>query len=271
MLERPLWSRCRPVFGCVLITILFFTVAHGAPARGKRRQWHGQPNAFIIYGVEFPEAEGDAPAPDEIRQGYRRGYDEGCFSYLKSQGLKPIRYRNIVEFVNKVLERIGPAGVIKELHLHGHGRPGEFGFGIGKSPDMEHRPFTYAGHRSWNAGAEHWKFMFHRLIGRFAPNAIIELRGCNTGADSDRFHGSRFLFELAHYFKATVCAPVELILPPVYVYKGEWQQATPDMTEPPKPKHSTGLLPVRDLRPLAKYGHPITMECCCGNSTRCLR
>jgi hypothetical protein len=202
-------SRC--VLGCLVLLVLP-TQSGSNPAQ----------QSLVIYGVE------------RYRQGDNR-YDQQWLGELTRKGLNPIVYSSKEEMVEKILARLGPVDCIRELWLYGHGREGVFMLGKGQSAIWWSSSYIYLYDKD-NETINNWRTPLALLKNRFCKDATVNLLGCNTGAG---VKGAGTLFELAQFWGVKVRAPINK----VYGgndYKGAWQEATPEMTQPPSPQLPKG-------------------------------
>lgn len=107
------------------------------------------------------------------------------------------RETNLQNAVNQILAVLGKDGKIECLRFFGHGRPGRQLVGCGENepgPDQQ---------IAWRNGKMFGKTQLRRLEGRFAPGAVLELRGCNV---ADGKNGEALLLNIAGLLKVVVCA-----------------------------------------------------------------
>lgn len=189
----------------------------GGELRESERQY-----SLVVYGVERQRQE------DHL-------YDHQWMIELTRRGFDPIVYSSKAEMVEKILSRLGAVNCISKLNLFGHGKPGLFALGRGELSDI-----WWSSSYIYSKGSERindWKTPMAPLKGRFCRDATITLTGCYTGAGEE---GAALLFELAKFFGVTVRAPVDEPLGGMdYPENGNWQVATPQMTQPPPPKRVT--------------------------------
>jgi len=130
---------------------------------------------------------------------------------------------SVEDMVDKILEKLGDDDCIRSLTIIGHGSPGNISVGDGQGHEE-------GGHMAtWNQ--DEWKDQIDRLQGRFCEDAVVTLRGCNTGAEED---GANLLALLADCLDVTVRAPTGTCN--ALWAGGEWVTATPG--SPPEPKPS---------------------------------
>jgi len=125
-------------------------------------------------------------------------------------------------FVTAVEGQIGSGDRIQSLTLVGHGLPGRVSMGDGQT--------TVDGKYIANTNVTQWQAAVARLNGRFTTDAVVTLRGCNTGAEEA---GADLLLEVADTLNVTVTAPTGTCYPTHCT--GDWVTATPGVRPTPKP------------------------------------
>jgi hypothetical protein len=176
-----------------------------------------------INAVEFPT------------EGHDNGYDRGAAGRVDS----PLRVDSTRDLVDKVLARLKEGDCIKTLNIYGHGSPGRISTGKGNAPPDKTNRNAYIDGQGDAANDASWTPELTRLKGKFCKNAVVNLYGCNVGADEA---GAAKVWALAKLLGVKVGAAVNKVDGnsdyPAHTDKN-WQEASPD-GEKPTAKASTG-------------------------------
>lgn len=150
----------------------------------------------------------------------------------------PIRVNGKRDMVDKILARLKPGECIRRLSIHGHGNEGNISIGGGRTLQYCKR---INGHRA------EWEPELSRLKGKFCPDAVLILNGCNVGAGQS---GADKLAEVADVLGVTVRAPTSKktvwslwffgwhYWGPYYEDGNKWQEARPGVHPDPIPRPS---------------------------------
>lgn len=127
----------------------------------------------------------------------------------------------ITYMVDKVIEIAG-SNKIEILAFWGHGGSGSMGLSRGEESD---RNSDWAGISIYNV--ESSRSTLERLKNYFAPNAIVELRGCDVASG---WRGQALLTALANIWKVRVRAGASTQYGPTLGWAGTVYEAKPGMS-----------------------------------------
>jgi hypothetical protein len=108
---------------------------------------------------------------------------------------------DVGQMVTLILNRIGTSGNIERLRLFGHAAPGEQGMGNSEHTVKPYQLIEIDGH-----GRLTNRDQLARLCGHFAPNAVVELHGCNIARNH---RGRELMRQLSALWNVRVRGGVE--------------------------------------------------------------
>jgi hypothetical protein len=147
--------------------------------------------------------------------------DNGFLAHQRRLHPNAVLAESVPSMIEGILRRLGTDGVIGRLRIFGHAGAGEQGMGNSEvtMKDEQLIQIDSRGHLTNRA-------QLVRLCGRFAPNAVVELHGCQVARNR---RGRDLLRQLSHLWQVTVRGGVRDQNPDARdAFEGPYLEARPE-------------------------------------------
>lgn len=174
-------------------------------------------------------------------------YDHLTYHVVRVKNLSELQSKVVAEFTKQ------KCSCITELHIVGHGSPGNVSVGDGMVTNANEHI------NGKKANTTEWQPVLTHLSARLCDRATVFLVGCRTGSCNK---GRNKLYEVAKLMKKPVTAPLDIIDGDKiydYILNGRWQMAQPTARPAHKATNRGGQAPSRRAEAGDAY------QCSCDN------